>query len=183
MSMMIGVAFSLGAVSTRITPSSGSALPRWAVMSSSAGSDIRTVLLWNGLLLHGCVAEKVCEWRDFVCGALDADHRRPVDLKRGMERVRQLFERGDIHRVQSGKHGGEPRTQAARAKPVVAVDVVVEQLLSGHAHRMRVVVEKQEGHWQAILQRGVDLHPVHEERAVARDDHGPPATPKRHTDA
>ena len=44
-SMTIGVAFSFGDVSMRIRPSIGLVVPVWAVMSSSAGSDIGTVLL------------------------------------------------------------------------------------------------------------------------------------------
>ena len=56
-----------------------------------------------------------------------------------------------------------PAPSRLGTEAVVAVEVVVEQLLSGHAHRMRVVVEQQERHGQAVLQRGVNLHAVHEE--------------------
>src|SRR5215510_5419692 len=78
-SMMIGVAFSRGEVSIRTTSSIGRAVPRWAVMSSSAGSDIGVVLLRGGRWFGG-VAEKGCEWRDFVGRALDADDGRPVGV-------------------------------------------------------------------------------------------------------
>src|SRR6478736_7388511 len=90
-SMMIGVAFSRGAVSMRTTSSSGSAVPRWAVMSSSAGNDIGVVLLCGGRLLGG-LGEKGCKRRDFVGRALDADDGRTVNGQRHAQCVRQLVE-------------------------------------------------------------------------------------------
>ena len=46
----------------------------------------------------------------------------------------------------------------AGSEPVVAVQVVVEQLLAGHAHGVGVVVEQYECHRKPVLQRGVNLH-------------------------
>ena len=89
----------------------------------------------------------------------------------------------DVHGRQAGEHRRQARPQPAWAEPVVAVEVVVEQLLAGHTHGVRVVVEQQERHRQAVLHRGVHLHAVHEERAVAGDDHGPSSPPERDTDA
>src|ERR1700742_3900736 len=86
--MMIGVAFSRGDVSIRVTPSIGAALPRWAVMYSSAGSDIGRRLL---CVLDG-IAEKICERRDFVGRAFDADHRGAVDIQGGPQRGGQLVD-------------------------------------------------------------------------------------------
>src|SRR6202012_1267626 len=81
MSMMIGVAFSLGLVSMRVIPSMR------VGMFSSACSDIgvrplpgRNLL--SGRLFDRLAGEKRCERRDFVGGTLDADHRGPVCLER-----------------------------------------------------------------------------------------------------
>ena len=108
-------------------------------------------------------AEKGCKWRDFVRRAFDADDRRAIDLERGPNCGLQFGDVVDIHRVQPGKHRGQSGTQSARAETVVAVKVVIEQLLARHAHGVRMVVEQQEGNGQSILQRGVNLHAVHEE--------------------
>src|SRR6476661_7375279 len=130
--MMIGVAFSLGIVSTRITPSIGSTVPRWAVMSSSAGNDMGSDLLCDNGILRGSLAEKVCEWRDFVRRALDRDDRRAVDVERGLQRSGQIVDRVDVDRRQPGEHRRQAGAEPARAEAVVAVEVVVEQLLAGH---------------------------------------------------
>src|SRR3954447_17097170 len=151
--MMIGVAFSLGTVSTRITPSIGSTVPRWAVMSSSAGNDMGIDLLCDNGVLRGSLAEKVCEWRDLVRRALDRDDRGPVDVERGLQCRGKIVDPVDVDRRQAGEHGGQAGTEPARAEAVVAVEVAVEQLLSSHTHRVRVVVEQEERHRQAVLQR------------------------------
>src|SRR5690349_15495582 len=113
MSMMMGVAFSLGMSSTRMTPSIGSGVPRWAVMSSSAGNDMGSVLLWdNGF--HGHLAEKVCKRWNFVGGAFHADHRRAVHLECRPQRAGQIVDVRDVDRGESGEHGGEAGPQSAR---------------------------------------------------------------------
>ncbi len=71
----------------RTTPSIGSVVPVWAAISSSAGSDMDVVLLVSCDLLFdnlvgGLSVQKWCKWRDFVGGALDADHGRTVDVQR-----------------------------------------------------------------------------------------------------
>src|SRR5689334_19712928 len=131
MFMMIGVAFSLGAVSTRRTPSIGSVVPRWAVMSSSAGNDMGTALLCDFRILHGCLAEKGCEWRDFVGRALDRDDGGPVRRKGGTQRCGQVVDRVDVDGRQAGEHRRQARSEPARSEPVVAVGVVVEELFAG----------------------------------------------------
>src|SRR5258705_220600 len=83
-SMMIGVACSRGDVSIRTTSPIGSVVPRWAVMSSSAGNDIGSVLLRKGRFFDGnSAAEKCCKGRDFIGRTFDAYHRRAVDVERG----------------------------------------------------------------------------------------------------
>src|SRR3954467_14356170 len=119
--MMIGVAFSLGTVSTRITPSIGSTVPRWAVMSSSAGNDMGTGLLCDNGILRGSLAEKVCEWRNFVRRALDRDDRGPADVERRLQRRGQILDRVDVDRRQTGEHGGQAGAEPARTEAVVAV--------------------------------------------------------------
>src|SRR4029077_16084978 len=99
--MMRGGSFSRGAVSMRTTSSIGSAVPRWAVMSLSAGNDIGVVLLCKGRLFVGGFAEKGCERGDFVGRAFDADHRRTIDLERGPKCGRQFGDVVDIHRRQA----------------------------------------------------------------------------------
>ena len=47
---------------------------------------------------------------------------------------------------------------------------------------MRVVVEQQERHRQAVLHGGVNLHAVHEERAVTRDNDGAAPASERDTE-
>src|SRR6476661_592132 len=138
--MMIGVAFSLGIVSTRITPSIGSTVPRWAVMSSSAGNDMGSDLLCDNGILRGSLAEKVCERRDFVRRALDRDDRGPVAVGRGLQCRGQIVDRVDVDRRQAGEHGGQPGAEPARTEAVVAVEVAVEQLFTSHTHRVCVVV-------------------------------------------
>src|SRR5215213_5205929 len=172
MFMMIGVAFSLGAVSTRRTPSIGSAVPRWAVMSSSAGNDMGTALLCDYGTLYGCLVEKGCKWGNFVCRTLDGDDGRSVDLEGGLQCGGQLLDRVDVDGRQAGEHRRQPRSEAARTEPVVAVRVAIEQLFAGHAHCVRVVVEQQEGHRKSVLHRGVNLHAVHVERPVTGEHHG-----------
>src|ERR1700744_4785605 len=75
MSMMIGGAFSRGMVSMRTTPSSDPSSDE--LMSSSAGSDIGSVLL------RGLTGEKRPKWRDFVGGAFHAQHCRTGTQYRG----------------------------------------------------------------------------------------------------
>src|ERR1700710_2754988 len=99
--MMIGVAFSRGAFSIRITPSMGSPLPVWAVMSSSAGSDIGHHLLVERMLLGGF--QKWRERRHLVRGALNAHHGRAVVRKGSAERPGQLGGIGDVDRRKPGK--------------------------------------------------------------------------------
>src|SRR5271157_430369 len=144
-SMMMGVAFSRGAVSMRITPSIGSVLPVWREMSSSAGSDMGMVLLWDRMRVRARrsgdgVREKRCERGNLVGGAFDADHRRAVDTQRQGHGGGQLVDVGDVHRHQTGEHRRQAGPQLAGPEPVVAVEVVVEQVLAGHAHRVGVVV-------------------------------------------
>ena len=62
-----------------------------------------------------------------------------------------------------GNIAAKPGAQPARPEPVVAVVIAVELLLTRDAHRVRMVVEQQEGDRQPVLQRGVNLHAVHEE--------------------
>src|ERR1700754_3754157 len=113
MSMMMGVAFSLGDVSTRITPSIGPGLPRWAVMSLSAGNDIGTALLCDNGILHGRVAEKVCEWWYFVGRTLDADDRWAVDRERSLQLPRQILDGEDVGGLQAGEHGAQAGAEPA----------------------------------------------------------------------
>src|SRR5271156_368551 len=85
--MMIGVAFSRGLVSIRVTPSIGSAVPVWATISSSAGSDINAVLLcsWDMLSGNGFdyrLIEECRKGREFVGGAFDADNRWAIVVER-----------------------------------------------------------------------------------------------------
>ena len=54
---------------------------------------------------------------------------------------------------------------------VVAVEVVVVELLSGHTHGVGIVVEQHERHRKPVVHRGVHLHAVHVERAVPGDHH------------
>src|ERR1035441_4933291 len=83
-SMMIGVAFSRGLVSMRVSPSIGSVLPVWAAISSSAGSGIGSVLLGYRMRVgftarntgdgRRDLCQKRCERWDFVSGAFDTDY-------------------------------------------------------------------------------------------------------------
>src|SRR5215469_14478226 len=166
MSMMIGVAFSRGLVSIRTTPSMGTGI------SSSAGSDIGAALLNSCNLFYGSrfdwhLGEKGCERRDFVSGALDADHRRAVDVERCAHCSGKTVEVGDVHGRQAREHGCQTSAQPAGTESVVAVEVVIEQLLTGHAHGVGVVVEQHERHWKPVVHGGVHLHAVHEKRPVA----------------
>src|SRR5690349_1681522 len=121
MSMMIGVAFSLGLVSMRVTPSIRSG------MSSSAGSDIGPVLLVKRNLFHGSGSDRGEERRkrrDLVGGALDADHRGTVDVERRGHGGGKPIGVADVHRRQAREHRRQARTQPAGTKTVVAVQVV-----------------------------------------------------------
>src|ERR1700712_2773245 len=114
--MMIGVAFSRGAFSMRMTPSIG------VTMSSSAGSDIVIHLLdgrtfgWAlGVGLDG--TEKRCERRDLVGRAFDADHRWPFGGHGGTQGGGEFGWFRDVDRRKPGEHRGKPRAEAARGEP------------------------------------------------------------------
>src|SRR5690348_14244359 len=108
MFMMIGVAFSLGAVSTRRTPSIGSVVPRWAAMSSSARNDMGTALLCDYRVFDGCLVEKGCERRDLVGRTLDRDDGWPVYREGGRQRCAQVVDRVDVDGRQAGEHRRQP---------------------------------------------------------------------------
>src|ERR1700727_1620631 len=120
MSMMIGVACSLGLVSMRVTPSMRSGI------SSSAGSGIGAFLLnrrnlvnSNGVnLLSG---EEWRERRDLIRGALDADHCRAVDVECAAHRGGESVGVADVHGRQAREHGSQAGTEPAGPKSVVAV--------------------------------------------------------------
>src|SRR5208283_5619252 len=127
--MMIGVAFSRGWVSMRVTPSI------WVGISSSAGSDIGPVLLcgWNlgcGRGFRQPSSKKRCERRDFVGSAFHADNRRAVDIQCRAHRGGKPVEVTDVDGRQAREHRRETGTQVAGAESVVAVEVVIEQLLA-----------------------------------------------------
>src|ERR1700757_3634371 len=104
--MMIGVAFCLGLVSVRVTPSVGVGI------SSSAGSDMDAGLLFG-------LTQKWCKRRDFVGGTLDADHGGAVEGERTAHRGGQPVEIADVDGRQPGEHGRQAGSQLAGAKSVV----------------------------------------------------------------
>ena len=132
---------------------------------------------------RGGRGKKRCKRRYFVGRALNADHRRAVDVECGPQCGGQVADLVDIRRRQPWKHRRQARSQTAWPEPVVAVEVVVEQPLTGHTHRVRMVVEQHECHRQPVFDRGVDFHAVHVERAVAGDHHGAPPPAECHPDA
>src|SRR5947209_20566871 len=131
--MNIGAVSSSGEVSMRTTPSIGSVVPRWTAMSSSAGSDMGSVLLWccdalfnNGF--GGRLVQECRERRDFVGGTLDADHGRTVDGHRLFQCRGQGIDVGHVDRRQAREQARQTGPEPARLEPVVAVEVVVEEL-------------------------------------------------------
>src|ERR1700733_3813251 len=100
MSMMIGVACSLGLDSTRVTPSMRSRI------SSSAGSDIGVVLLLGWTLFCSRIfrrrlGEKWCKRWNLISGAFDADHGGAVDVEHGAHGSGKLVEVTDVDRPQA----------------------------------------------------------------------------------
>src|SRR5690242_5358134 len=128
--MMIGVAFSRGDVSMRIRPSIGSALPRWRVMSTSAGNVMVGCLLLVGRVVCSR-REKRRKGRYLVGRAFDGHHRRAVGVQCGGQRTGQTVDLVDVDGGQPGEHRGQPGAEPARAESVVAVAVAVEELFTG----------------------------------------------------
>src|ERR1700753_894918 len=165
--MNIAAVSSSGEVSIRTTPSIGSGLPLWTAISASATRDMESVLLYSCDLLFdnliGRLSVQECrEWRDFVCGALDGDHGRTVDGHCAFQGCGECVEVGHCDRRTSGEQARQTSPQLAGSEPVVAVQVVVEQLLAGDTHGVGVVVEQYESHRKPVLHRGVHLHAMHE---------------------
>src|SRR6478752_184764 len=108
-----------------------------------------------------------CKRRDLDVVELDRDQRGTAASRGPRERARERRSRSTVARHESGEHRGQACAEVRATKRVVASVLRQEQPFAHEAHAVRTVVEYDVSNRQLVLDCGMDIEAVHEERTIA----------------